>query len=263
MIMQTVGIHDTLVLTRRPEGGIVLRTDSSELGEDKDNLICRAAKLMQEEFSLKEGVEITLTKRIPVAAGMAGGSTDAAATLAGMNRLFALDCGSDKLKALGVKLGADVPYCIEGGTALSEGIGEALTALPPAPDCFVAVVKPDISVSTKYVYEHLHVDKLEHHPNIDGMAEAIRQGDLQGVCSRMENVLETVTQKEYPVIAKLKETLLQAGAMNALMSGSGPTVFGIFDREDTAAEAIRQIQKSGMAKQSFVTVFTAGSQIEE
>ena len=262
MIMQTVNIYDTLDFVKKEEPGIVVKVETEELPTDENNLIYKAAKLLYDRCDMKKGVEITLTKRIPIAAGMAGGSTDAAAALVGINKLFALGLSMEELKEIGVKIGADVPYCIEGGTALSEGIGEILTRLPDAPDCFVVVAKPEISVSTKYVYENLHANELKYHPDIDGMTEAIRQGDLDGVCSRMENVLETVTETKYPIISQIKKLLKEAGAENSLMSGSGPTVFAIFKEEETAKKALDKIRESGLAKQSFVTVFAKETQIQ-
>ena len=261
MIMQTVNIYDTLDFVKLQESKIVVKTDTMELPTDENNLIYKAAKLLFEKCGVIEGVEITLTKRIPIAAGMAGGSTDAAAALVGINTLFDLNLSMDELKEIGVKIGADVPYCIEGGTALSEGIGEILTKLPDAPDCFVVVAKPEISVSTKYVYENLHANELKYHPDIDGMVEAIRENDLDGVCRRMENVLETVTETKYPVISELKKLLKDAGAENSLMSGSGPTVFAIFREEEMANKALEAVKNSGLAKQSFVTVFAKETQI--
>ena len=262
MIMQTVNIYDTLDFVKLQDSKIVVKTDTMELPTDENNLIYKAAKLLFDKCGVKEGVEITLTKRIPIAAGMAGGSTDAAAALVGINTLFDLNLSMDDLKEIGVKIGADVPYCIEGGTALSEGIGEILTKLPDAPDCFVVVAKPEISVSTKYVYENLHANELKYHPDIDGMVEAIKVGDLDGVCKRMENVLETVTEIKYPVISELKQMLKEAGAENSLMSGRGPTVFAIFKAEELANKALERVESSGLAKQSFVTVFAKETQVQ-
>lgn len=261
MIMQTVNIYDTLDFVKLQEPKIVVKTDTMELPTDENNLIYKAVKLLFDKCEVSEGVEITLTKRIPIAAGMAGGSTDAAAALVGINQLFGLGLTVEELKETGVKIGADVPYCIEGGTALSEGIGEILTKLPDAPDCFVVVAKPEISVSTKYVYENLHANELKYHPDIDGMAEAIREGSLEGVCKRMENVLETVTETKYPVISELKKLLKDAGAENSLMSGSGPTVFAVFKEEEMAEKALEAVKSSGLAKQSFVTVFAKEAQV--
>lgn len=255
MIMQTVGIYDTLTFTKRAKPGILLETNQECLSTGDDNLICRAAKLILEDAGVEQGVEIFLQKRIPIAAGMAGGSTDAAATLAGLNELFALGFSLEKLQALGLSLGADIPYCLMGGCALSEGIGEILTRIPAPPACFLVVAKPDIDVSTKFVYENLHADTLERHPDVDGMVEAIKRGSLQGIADRLGNVLETVTIREYPVIDGIKEMLLNAGAENALMSGSGPTVFGIFTERERAQDAAGEIMEKLLVKQVFVTEF--------
>jgi 4-diphosphocytidyl-2-C-methyl-D-erythritol kinase len=264
MIMQTVDICDDLTLEQTTEPGIRIRTDCTELPTGSDNLICKAADLILQSYRKRQqaqtetqsqGVTITLTKRIPIAAGMAGGSADAAAVLRGMNELFEMGYTTGELQELGVKLGADIPYCIVGGTMLSEGIGEILTPLPSPPDCFLVVAKPDINVSTKFVYENLHVETLNRHPDIDGMIEAIGQGSLQGITDRLGNVLETVTVKAYPVIDDIKETMIRGGALNALMSGSGPTVFGIYALRDQAEETARKLQDGDMAKQVFVTNF--------
>ena len=254
MIMQTVGIHDELML-KRTEKGITVTTDSGELPTDENNLIYKAAKLMLETYHITSGLHIHLKKNIPVAAGMAGGSTDAAATFKGINRLFDLDCTLEELMKLGVQIGADVPYCVMGGTALAEGIGEKLTSLNPAPDCYLLVAKPDIQVSTKYVYEHLDAEGIKKHPDIDGMEEAIWEESLQGILDRMGNVLESVTVEKYPIIQKIKDRMRELGALNSLMSGSGPTVFGIFISERQAREAYVQMEKEGLAKQLFVTTF--------
>ena len=251
MIMQTVGIYDELTF-ERTESGIVITTDSGELPTDKNNLIYRAAELMQHKYGIKEGVRIYLQKNIPIAAGMAGGSTDAAATMKGMNMLFELGATSGELMEEAVRIGADVPYCIMGGTALAEGIGEKLTALPPVPKIFFLVAKPDISVSTKYVYEHLDAAGIVHHPDIDGMVEAIRAGSVPGILERMENVLEAVTIPAHPVIDTIKKRMLELGAEGSLMSGSGPTVFGVFIKKESAESAYEQMKKDGLAKQLFV-----------
>lgn len=257
MIMQNVGIYDVLTLTKIPEG-IVVTTDNGELPTDDNNLIYKAAKLMLENYNISQGVKIHLEKNIPIAAGMAGGSTDAAATFWGMNELFSLGLPEEKLREIGVKVGADVPYCIMGGTALAEGIGEKLTRLPDAPDCCLLVAKPDINVSTKYVYEHLDAEGVEEHPDIYGMMEAIYQGNLEGIVDRLGNVLEVVTVKKYTIIEDIKKEMLSFGAMGSLMSGSGPTVFGIFEKEEDAKKAMEHIKESGLAKQVFVTGFCNG-----
>lgn len=255
MIMQTVDIRDVLTFKKSKKEGISLTVSREDLPASKDNLVYRAARLVMEQYDIKEGVEITLEKRIPIAAGMAGGSTDAAAVFHGLNELFSLGMTTEEMQKLGVKIGADVPYCIVGGTALSEGIGEILSSLPAPPQCVLLVAKPEIDVSTKFVYENLHANELKEHPDIDGMIEAIRNKDLSGITQRMENVLETVTAKEYPVIEELKELMKSGGAQNALMSGSGPTVFGIFTTRDKAEAAAGQIEERKLAKEVFVTGF--------
>lgn len=265
MIMQTVGIYDTLVL-KKTERNIAFHVtmagegnspsaDAGEVPDNEDNLGYKAAKLLMETYGIAEGVDISLTKRIPVAAGMAGGSTDAAAVLRGMNLLFGLDLSWETLQELGLKLGADVPYCIQGGTALAEGIGEKLTDLSDAPECFLLVAKPDISVSTKYVYENLKTDTLKHRPDIDGMMAAIEKGSLDGILDCMENVLQSVTEAKYPVISKLKQQMEAEGAAKAMMSGSGPTVFGIFKEEEKARAAYEAVLRGKLAKQVFLTGF--------
>lgn len=252
MVMQAIDLWDELTLEKTGDG-IVLTTDTGELPTDENNLIYKAAKLMRDTCSLREGIKIHLQKNIPIAAGMAGGSTDAAAAMTGMNRLFDLRIPQAELMRLSVAIGADVPFCILGGTALAEGIGEQLTPLPPVPSCHVLVAKPDISVSTKYVYEHLDSTGIQRHPDIDGMISAIRKGNLQGVLDRMENVLESVTVPAYPVIESIKGKMLELGAAASLMSGSGPTVFGIFTEGAAAEYAFRQLKAAGLAKQVFLT----------
>lgn len=257
MIMQSVDIYDELEFSMREDPDIILSVDSSDsLGDISNNLIFRAAKLMKEYYSIKEGIEIHLKKNIPVAAGMAGGSTDAAATMVAMNELFGLKQTKEQLMELAVRLGADIPFCILQGTALAEGIGEKLSILPaPETDAFVLVAKPDIMVSTKDIFENLHVENLTSHPDIDGMAQALRDKQFDGVVTRMENVLETVTIKLYPVISEIKEMMMSEGATNALMSGSGPTVFGIFETQEVAEQAAKAIREKGLAKQIQVTKF--------
>ena len=253
MIMQSVGICDELTFEKQPSG-ITVTTDSGELPTDENNLIYRAAKLLLDTCSVKEGVRIHLTKRIPIAAGMAGGSTDAAATLKAVNQLFRFGKTKEELMELGVKIGADVPYCILGGTALAEGIGERLTPLPPMPDCHLLVAKPDINVSTKYVYTTLDAAPILFHPDIDGMTAAIFAGDLTGITARLGNVLETVTVPAHPIISKIKEKFLELGSDGVLMSGSGPTVFGIFSDRTAAEKAYASMKQSSLAGQVFLTI---------
>lgn len=253
MIMQSVGICDELTFEKQPSG-ITVTTDSGELPTDENNLIYRAAKLLLDTCAVKEGVRIHLTKRIPIAAGMAGGSTDAAATLKAVNQLFRFGKTKEELMELGVKIGADVPYCILGGTALAEGIGERLTPLPPMPDCHLLVAKPDINVSTKYVYTTLDAAPILFHPDIDGMTAAIFAGDLTGITAKLGNVLETVTVPAHPIISKIKEKFLELGSDGVLMSGSGPTVFGIFSDKTAAEKAYASMKQSSLAGQVFLTI---------
>lgn len=252
MIMQSIGLYDQLSMKKMNKDEIILTSNVGFLPNNDSNLVYKAIRLMKTEFNITTGVKAELEKQIPIAAGMAGGSTDAAAALIGMNRLFDLKLSQEQLMELGVKLGADVPYCIMGGTALSEGIGEVLTPLKPMPDCYILIAKPAISVSTRFVYENLQVDKLEYHPDIDGMMEAIEAGDLKGITDRLSNVLETVTEKKYPIITKIKNAMLEAGAMNSLMSGSGPTVFGIFADKKTAMEALAKVREIEKVRNSYV-----------
>ena len=258
MIMQTVDIFDELIIEKKAQAGIELQTDHSELPSDGSNLICKAAERLFRERKITEGVKITLVKRIPIAAGMAGGSSDAAAAMRGLNALFEMGYSVSQLQELGVRLGADIPYCITGGTMLSEGIGEILTPLPAPPECFLLIAKPDINVSTGFVYGNLHADTLEFHPDIDGMIGALEAGSRKGMTDRLGNVLETVTVKEYPVIDRIKEVMRTQGAENALMSGSGPTVFGIFGQKETAEAAAAAIREQQLAGQIFVTSFYNG-----
>lgn len=255
MIMQTINLYDKLKLTRTKTPSVSVDTNLHFLPTDENNLVFKAASLLKRKCGIHEGVHINLEKKIPVAAGMAGGSSDAAATLYGMNILFNLKLSKKYLMDLAVRLGADVPYCIMRGTALSEGIGEILTPLPPFPQCHILIVKPPINVSTKYVYENLQLADGIVHPDIDGIIRCIEQKDLHGAVRQFGNVLETVTEKEYPIISQIKETMLELGAMNALMSGSGPTVFGLFEDIRKAEKAFYHFKVSDISKQVYLTDF--------
>ena len=254
MIMQTIRMYDQLDMRKSVEPGIHLTTNKKYIPVDENNLVWRAAKLMMDTCGIMEGVSIHLHKVIPVAAGMAGGSADAAAVLFGVNRLFHCGLSKEKLMELGVQIGADVPYCVLRGTALAEGIGEKLTVLPPMPDCWILIGKPGISVSTKYVYTTLDLNTDTVHPDIDGMKKALEDGNLYGITERMGNVLQDVTIPAYPEVERIKEQMKTLGAVNAMMSGSGPTVFGIFDNEEKAQEACQKLRESGSCQQVFLTV---------
>ena len=243
MIMQSIELCDYLDIEVNNSGRIELTCSNPKIECDKSNLIYKAAdklinKAVDEEIIDKNtGVTISLQKNIPIAAGLAGGSTDAAATLVGLNEELGLGYSSSELRGLGVTLGADIPFCIEGGTYLSEGIGEVLSKLKDAPDCFIVLVKPDINVSTKFVYDNLILNEETVHPDVDAMLNAIETGSIKRVADCLDNLLATVTEKEYPIIVDIKNILKENGALNAIMSGSGPTVFGLFDDEEKAKEA--------------------------
>lgn len=237
MIMQSIRLFDRLTLNKVSKPGIHLQTNLHFLPINEDNLVYRSAKLLMDEFGITDGVDIQLDKRIPVAAGMAGGSTDAASCMLALNDLFDLGLSKKQLMERGVTLGADIPYCIKKGTALSEGIGEKLSTIPKTPDCHILICKPAIHVSTKFVYTNLVLDEHTEHPNIERMIEAMRANDLHELCNHLGNVLETVTIPAHPEIASIKECMIKHGALGSLMSGSGPTVFGIFDDLDKAMYA--------------------------
>lgn len=253
MVMQTVYLYDRIIMKKSKTPGIRLETNLYYLPVNENNLAYQAAQMLMDEFHIEEGVSIQLDKHIPVAAGMAGGSSNAAAVLFGMNRMFSLGLSQKELMERGVKLGADVPYCIMRGTVLAEGIGEILTPLSPMPKCYVLIAKPAISVSTKMVYEKLDSHEIEDHPDIDGILAGLKAGDLKKVASSMGNVLERVTVDAYPVIDQIKKMMIKEGALNAMMSGSGPTVFGIFEEKATARKAADAIRDARLTKQVYVT----------
>lgn len=253
MVMQTIHLYDKLHIKKSREPGITIRSNLSFLPVNENNLVYKAGKLLMEEFHITDGVRVDLQKRIPVAAGMAGGSTDAAAMLYGMNRLFGLGLKSHALMKRGVMIGADVPYCLMRGTALAEGIGEELSSLPPMVRCPVLIAKPSVSVSTKFVYQNLKLDENIVHPDIRALVSDIKKRDFDRICKDMGNVLETVTIPNYPVIAQIKERMLASGAKAALMSGSGPTVFGLFEDEKTAKKARKDMRESALARQVYLT----------
>lgn len=253
MIMQSIYLYDTVRIEKRKKPGIEIRSNLGYLPVGEGNIAWKAARLLMDEFGIDAGIRITLDKHIPVAAGLAGGSSDAAAVLFGMNRMFGLQLDQEELKKRGVKLGADVPYCIMRGTVLAEGIGEELHVLPAMPKCTVLIAKPPVSVSTKVVYEALDAKEIVSHPDIDGIIEGLEQGNLGKIASSMGNVLEEVTVPMHPVIARIKEEMTGCGALGAMMSGSGPTVFGLFEHWKEAKEAQKKIREKALAKQVYVT----------
>ncbi|NLP17135.1 MAG: 4-(cytidine 5'-diphospho)-2-C-methyl-D-erythritol kinase [Clostridiales bacterium] len=253
MIMQTVNLHDTINIKKTKFESVTIRSNLYYLPTDQRNLVYQAVELYREFHPIRCGLSITINKRIPVAAGLAGGSADAAATLKGLNQLFQTGLSQEELMKLGIRLGADVPYCLMMGTALSEGIGEILRPLDPMPNCSILLVKPDISVSTKYVYDNLRLNEDIKHPDIPAMMEALKEKNLHKLSFLMGNILESVTIRDYPIIEDIKSNMKEKGALTALMSGSGPTVFGIFDLQQKAEKAYRYFKTSDYGKQVILT----------
>ena len=237
MIMQEISLHDTLSMGKINQGislTIVIEGQQGTLPADESNLCWKAAALVQKEYNLQEGVEIHLTKRIPMAAGLAGGSADAAAVLKGMNHLFRLGMTEARLCELGARLGSDIPFCIMGGTMLATGRGEILTRLPSFPRLSVVLAKPPVDVSTAWAYKTYDAGYDGPHPDNEAMLEAIHGGDAHKAADLLCNVLEGVTETEHPVIADYKRLMMEHGAMASMMSGSGPTVFGLVREKQQA-----------------------------
>lgn len=234
MVMQSLHLHDIVTLEPiRGNGDISLTTNLPYIPTNHSNIAYKAAEALMKAHGVTDGLRIHLEKKIPVAAGLAGGSADAAAVLFGVNRLFDLGLNAGKLRDVGLTIGADVPFCLMRGTALAEGIGEELTVLPSMPHCGILLAKPSVGVSTKKVYDDLDSTPIESHPDIKAIREALASGRLKDLCRSLGNVLERVTIPQCPIIDELKQAMIKVGAMNALMSGSGPTVYGIFhDRAD-------------------------------
>ncbi len=255
MIMQTVDIYDTLTMTKRDDDKVVLTTDLEGLTCGEDNLVCRAIRLIKEKHKIATGVSVHLEKKIPMAAGMAGGSSDCSAAFRAMSILFELGLGDNELMEYGVTLGADVPYCIMGGTALSEGIGEILTPLKSLKGSNLVIATPDISVSTPWVYNNLVLNEDTKHPDTKLMLKAVEDGDIRLLAENMYNVLETVTKNKHTQIGELEQIMLSGGAMGSIMSGSGPTVFGIFDSREKAEKISENIKSRNMCRNVYVTSF--------
>lgn len=253
MIMQTVDIYDRIQINKIMQPEIRIATNLYYLPSNENNLAYKAAKILFDEFNIKDGIKINIKKHIPVSAGMAGGSTDAAAVMYGVNKLFSLGLSIEELKTRAVNIGADVPYCLVGGTAMAEGIGEKITKLKSMPDCYVLVAKPGFSVSTKHVYQNLKVDEIQNHPDIDKIVLGINNKDIRQIAHEMGNVLENVTIKEHPELEMIKQEMIFKGALNAIMSGSGPTVFGLFVDEKAFNDAYSSLKKFKIVKKLFTT----------
>jgi 4-diphosphocytidyl-2-C-methyl-D-erythritol kinase len=250
MIMQSVDLHDRVRL-EIIDSGIQVKCNFPWIPTDRNNTAYRAAELIKENFGIKEGIKISIEKNIPVAAGLAGGSTDGAAVLKGMNSLFSLNISETDLMSYGEKIGADVPYCIKGGTMLAEGIGEILTELTQLERTSIVIVKPKISVSTAWAYKNLDVENIKIRPDTDLLIKALDKKNIVELANNMVNIMETITIKQYHIIDEIKKKLINLGAVGSMMSGSGPSVFGIFLNEDSAEKAYRKIKSNRW--ESFLT----------
>ena len=254
-VMQTIDLYDTLTFVRNDTGEVTLTSTSEQVPVGEDNLIVRACNLMREAYGIEEGVDVDLVKEIPVQAGLGGGSADAAGALRAMNDLFALGLPVETLCEHGARLGADVPFCIRGGTCLAEGIGEILTPLPSPPACTVLIVKPQAGISTAEAYQTLDLKPIEEHPDVDALVQALRDGNLNAMCDVMGNVFEPVAFRRVPALQELENTMLDYGAARAMMSGSGPSVFGIYRDETDAVKTYHLLKAKGRGMNVFVTRF--------
>ena len=242
MIMQQIDLKDVITI-REINAGMVIESNSSEIPTNASNLVHKAWKILRDEYNIYKGIHVKIDKQIPVSAGLAGGSSDAAAVLKGLNKLWKLNIADEKLMEMGLKIGADVPYCIMGGTALAEGIGEKLTKIKDFSSKLILLAKPDISVSTAEVYTGLNLNNIAIHPNTDELIEYIKQDDVESLAKNMVNVLENVTVQKYSIIQQIKNDMIECGALGSLMSGSGPTVFGIFDDENSIIKCKTNLEK--------------------
>lgn len=250
MIMTMVDLADRLTLAELPDDRIVMTSSSGTLPLDDKNLAYQAALLIREYCNIRRGVAIHLDKYIPVAAGLAGGSSDAAATLRGLNRLWQLGLTAEELQKIGERIGSDVPFCVSGGTAIARGRGEILEPIDQPPPCYVVLARPPVHVSTSDIYGRLKADRIERHPNAAQMTAAIRAGDYAAMCAAIGNVLEDVTIRMYPEVEQLKNCMLRLGADAALMSGSGPTVFALARKPSKAARIYNGLR--GFCKEVYV-----------
>lgn len=243
MIMQTIDLYDKLKITEIEENSILIKSNSLDIPSNEDNIMYKAVNLLKNQFNIEKGIEISIEKNIPVAAGMAGGSSNAAAVLVGLNKLWNLGLSENELKDIGLKLGADVPFCITGGSALAEGIGEELTNIKGLPeDLNILVCKPNIFVSTKEVYQSLNMDKVKRRPQNKELIDALQKEDVKFISENMVNVLEEVTSLKYSEIGQIEDIMIKNKALGSMMSGSGPTVFGLFDNKDCAIKAKEDLQ---------------------
>lgn len=256
MIMQSVALYDIITVKPIRGGKITVTANSKLVPEGSQNIVYKVAELLKNKYNVKDGVEIQIEKNIPVAAGLAGGSADAAAAMKLLNKAWGLKMSKAEVLEIAKKIGSDVPFCLEGGTALAEGLGEKLTPGKPLPECFILLAKPEINISAKEVYEGIDIEEIKERPDIKGMIETLNKGSLPDVASKLCNVLENVTVKKCPEIPKIKEKLIEYGALGSVMSGSGPTVFGIFDDQNKAYYAYDHVKD--MVNEIFVVKTLAG-----
>ncbi|WFD10129.1 4-(cytidine 5'-diphospho)-2-C-methyl-D-erythritol kinase [Tepidibacter hydrothermalis] len=260
MIMQTIDLYDNVNI-EEIDSGIIIDSDNEYVPTDSSNIAYKAADLIKRKFNINKGVKISINKNIPVAAGLAGGSTNAAAVLVGLNKMWDLKLTEDNLMELGLQLGADVPFCILGGAAVAEGIGEKLTRIEGLESVKILICKPDILVSTKWVYENLDINGLSKRPNTKNILNNLKENDVQALAKNMCNVLESVTENEYTQIKEIKKKMIEHHALGSMMSGSGPTVFGIFDNLDCAQKAKEELKQ--LYKQTYlVNTYKGGIEIE-
>lgn len=242
MIMQTIDLYDNLRITKIEGDFIKIKSDSGDIPLNQDNIVYKAADILKKRFNIKDGVEIYIQKNIPVAAGMAGGSSNAAAVLVGLNKVWNLGLSENELKEIGLQLGADVPFCIKGGSALAQGIGEELIKINGlSEDINILVCKPDIFVSTKEVYQSLDMNKVQKRPENEKLIESLKNNDIKYLSENMVNVLEEVTTSKYKEIKQIESTMMKNKALGSMMSGSGPTVFGLFDNKEYAIKAKEEL----------------------
>ena len=255
MIMQSVDLADKIIITKNDSGEITVKSNTGKIPNDESNLAYKAAKVLVDEFDIKKGVEIEIEKNIPISGGMAGGSTDCAAVLKGMNKLFRLKLSEQDLMDRGVKLGADVPYCIMGKTARAQGIGEILTPIPNKLKGYIVLAKPPISVSTGFVYGRIDEVEVKNKPDTEAMIEAIKKKDLEALSNTICNVLEEVTIPDYPIVQEIKDKMIAHGALNSMMTGSGPTVFGLYSDKKKAIETVDALKETRTLEQLYLVKF--------
>lgn len=249
MVMTTIDLADRLELIEMQTDQIVIESESKYVPNDERNLAYQAAELIKRSYNITKGIKIIIDKQIPVAAGLAGGSSDAAATLRGLNRLWSLNISTHELATLGAQIGSDVSFCVYNATAIARGRGEKIMTLPAPPACWVVLAKPTIGVSTPSVYQHLDLSNIDH-PNTEQMIKAIQTNNYQQMIDHLGNVLESVTLQQYSEVGQIKTLMESSGADAVLMSGSGPTVYGLTRQESRADRIYNSLR--GFCQEVFV-----------